>query len=219
MKLASGIDICAVTHIAFSMKKKSKSHVSKATLPLIAAETAAAPIAASFRSLALNELAVVDWDTMLVEKLWFEQLWGSHRAFLQRGYKTVERKHEKLVIDGATDLTWQRSGSPAAVTYDDAKKYIHGLNKQKFAGYKDWRLPTLDEAMSLLKPRKSRNDLYIDPAFNQTQQWVWTMDEADAGVPWVVTFRAGCCYVPIASHYYVRAVRGEFWFQGNTNES
>ncbi|MGH7450331.1 MAG: DUF1566 domain-containing protein [bacterium] len=197
------------------MKRKKKLHLPKATLPLIVAETAAAQITVPFRSLALNELTVVDWDTMLAEKLWFEKLWSKHGAFLQRGYKTVGRKHEKLVIDRATELTWQQSGSSDAVTYDDAEKYIHELNKQKFAGYKDWRLPTLDEAMSLLKPHKSGNDLFIEPAFDQTQKWIWTLDESDAGVPWVVTFRAGCCYVPSESQYYVRAVRGEFWFPGN----
>jgi serine/threonine-protein kinase len=119
------------------------------------------------------------------------------------------------VIDRATELTWQRSGSPEALTYDDAEKYIHDLNKRKLAGYKDWRLPTLDETMSLLKPHKSGRTLYIDPVFDQRQKWIWTWDESDAGVSWVVTFRAGCCYVPSDSHYYVRAVRGEFWFPGN----
>ncbi|MGH7599418.1 MAG: DUF1566 domain-containing protein [bacterium] len=197
------------------MKRKKKSPVPKSTLPLNVAENAAAPIAAPFRSLALNELTVVDWGTMLAEKLWFEKLWGSHRAFLRRGYKTVERKREKLVIDNATELTWQRSGSSNAVIYNDAKKYIRELNKQKFAGYNDWRFPTLDEAMSLVKPHKGGNDLYIDPAFDQTQKWIWTMDESDAEVPWVVTFRAGCCYVPSESQYYVRVVRGEFWFPGD----
>ncbi len=132
-----------------AMKKKSKSHVPKATLPLIVAETAVAQIAAPFRSQALNELAIGDWDAMVAEKLWFEKRWNSHRAFLQRGCKTVDHKREKLVIDRATELTWQRSGSSDAITYNEAKKYIHELNKQKFAGYNDWRFPTLDEAMSL----------------------------------------------------------------------
>jgi hypothetical protein len=68
--------------------------------------------------------------------------------------------------------------------------------------------------MSLLKPYKSDNDLYIDPTFDQKQKWIWTLDESDAGVPWVVTFHVGCCYVPSAPLYYVRAVRGEFWFPG-----
>jgi hypothetical protein len=197
------------------MKKKAKSPVPKVTLPLIVAENAAAPSAAPFRSLALNELGVGDWDAMVAEKLWFEKRWSSHRAFLRRGYKIVERKREKLVIDRATELTWQRSGSNDVVTYDEAKKYIHELKKQKFAGYNDWRFPTLDEAISLVQPYKSANDFYIDPAFDVAQKWIWTMDESEAGAPWVVTFRAGCCYVPADSHYYVRAVRGEFWFPGN----
>ncbi len=119
------------------------------------------------------------------------------------------------MIDKTTKLTWQQAGSSDAVTYDDAKKYIHDLNKQKLAGYKDWRLPTLDDAMSLLEPHKSDSDLHIEPAFDQTQKWIWTMDESEAEVPWVVTIRAGCCYVPSDSQHCVRAVRGEFWFPRN----
>jgi hypothetical protein len=99
------------------------------------------------------------------------------------------------------------------LTYNDAEKYIHELNQRKFAGNKDWRLPTLAEAMFLLEPRKPKKDgtLYLDPVFDHTQQWIWTQDESHTGVPWVVTFRTGCCYVPIDRFYFVRAVRGEYW--------
>jgi hypothetical protein len=167
-----------------------------------------------FRSQPLNKLSASDADALLYEKNIFEQRWNNKRASHFR-CQLIKQGGKKLVSDKTTKLTWQQSGSTNAVTYNDAEKYIHDLNKKKFAGHKDWRFPTLDEAMSLLRPRKSENDLYIDPAFDQTQQWIWTMDEADAEAPWVVTFRAGCCYVPVESQYYVRAVRGELWFPGD----
>jgi hypothetical protein len=168
-----------------------------------------------FRSQPLNKLSASDAEALVYEKNIFEQRWNSKSAALRFRCQAVKHGGKKVVIDKTTKLTWQQSGSTNAVTYNDAGKYIRELNKEKFAGHKDWRFPTLDEAMSLLRPRKSGGDLYIDPAFDRTQQWIWTMDEADAEVPWVVTFRAGCCYIPITSQYYVRAVRGEFWFPGD----
>lgn len=168
-----------------------------------------------FRSQPLNQLSASDTDALLYEKNIFERCWNSKSAAHRFQCQTIKHGGKKLVLNKTTKLTWQQSGSSDAVTYNQAKKYIHDLSKQKFASYKDWRFPALDEAMSLLKPRKSDNGLYIDSAFDPKQQWIWTMDDADAEVPWVVTFRAGCCYVPNDTHYYVRAVRGEFWLPGD----
>ncbi len=53
------------------------------------------------------------------------------------------------VYDTATALTWTRDGSlvPSGevVTWSSAKRFIEDLNKQKFGGFNDWRLPTLKE--------------------------------------------------------------------------
>jgi len=165
-----------------------------------------------FRSQPLNLLSTSDLDNLLYQKEVFERRWNKKR---QNPYKSTKRGGKKLVIDNVTELTWQQSGSPVAVTYADAEKYIRELNEQKFASYKDWRLPTLDEAMSLLQPFKNDRDLYIDPEFDRGQPWIWTDEETDAGVAWVVTFRSGTCYVPVDTCYFVRAVRGELWFPEN----
>jgi len=88
-----------------------------------------------------------------------------------------------------------------------AEEYIQKLNKDHFAGCTGWRLPTLEEAMSLMEPKK-HGDLYIDPVFDKTQRWIWTADNASAGVAWVVGFYGGGCYNSRLHLYvYVRAVR------------
>ena len=122
-------------------------------------------------------------------------------------YQDNERNGAETIMDYATGLMWQRSGSAHSMLYADAEQYIGDLNNQKFAGYADWRLPTLEEAMSLMEPTKRNGDLYIDPVFDKTQRGVWTADKASAGVAWYVSFYDGNCHFYVFHFYYVRAVR------------
>ena len=57
--------------------------------------------------------------------------------------------------------------------WNKAKEWVRGLCGRGYAGYHDWRLPTLEEAASLLESNK-RNGVYIDPIFSNKQDWVWT---------------------------------------------
>jgi len=72
---------------------------------------------------------------------------------------------DSVVIDRAIDLTWQQSGSGYTMNYESAQVYIDSLNSVGFASYDDWRLPTLEEAMSLMEPQPQNGDLYIDAVF------------------------------------------------------
>ncbi|GEM_PF-2618979 len=118
----------------------------------------------------------------------------------------------KVVVDHATGLMWQQSGSAGPITFADAQKYILELNTKTtqgfvVVGFNEWRLPTLDEAMSLME-REKTNGLHIDPIFDPNQWWIWTVDKANADTAWVVTFDAGrCTYGRFNIKCYVRAVR------------
>ncbi|MGH7451100.1 MAG: DUF1566 domain-containing protein, partial [bacterium] len=118
------------------------------------------------------------------------------------------RQNGMVIFDHVTGLRWQQSGSPNRMTYANAEKYISDLNNHRFADYNDWRLPTLEEAMSLMELEKKHGGLYIDPVFDQTQQWIWTADKESAGWTWVVGFHYGYCnLVRVDDDIYVRAVR------------
>ena len=112
------------------------------------------------------------------------------------------------VTDRATGLTWEKSGSPDTLKYEGAKAYIEKLNRDRFAGHADWRLPTVDELASLLEPEEKNGDLYIDPIFDKKQRWCWTSDQRASGGAWHVVFSSGLAYRDgLVSGHYVRAVR------------
>lgn len=129
---------------------------------------------------------------------------------IKHQYKSVKRHGEKLVVDHATGLTWQRSGSKITINYLDAERYILDLNNRNFAGHNDWRLPTLEEAMALMEPTvKMRmipllirmllgifhfpGVLHIDSVFDSSQLWIWTSSKPSAGMAWYVLYDYGGC--------------------------
>ncbi len=116
----------------------------------------------------------------------------------------------RIIIDEATGLMWQQGGSESSIKYEDAEEMIRKHNEYSLAGFNDWRLPTLEEAMSLMEPKK-QNGLYINPIFNSKQRWVW-MSDLFQGVSegaWVVDFGSGCNWTALDDDSYVRAVRTE----------
>jgi hypothetical protein len=116
------------------------------------------------------------------------------------GHSTIKHDYnfktiggDKVVVDKATGLMWHQNGSDSSMRYKKAKKWIRKLNKRGYAGYQDWRLPTVEEAASLLASSKNNSDLYIDPIFSNMQEWIWTGDEFDDGseAAWDVSFHDG----------------------------
>ena len=129
---------------------------------------------------------------------------------VKHDYLQEQIQGDKVVSDKTTGLMWQQSGSDSTVLFKDAQSWINKINAKGYAGYKDWRLPTLEEAMSLME-RSKKNDLYINPVFDRKQYWIWTCDtegSREARV-WVVNFSYGSCgNRPFdENNSFVRAVR------------
>ena len=99
------------------------------------------------------------------------------------GHSTINHDYEEniidddnIVIDHATGLMWHQSGSFKNISWKSAKRWVIKLNENGYAGFTDWRLPTLEEAVSLLEPSAKNGNQFIDPAFDKTQSSVWTCD-------------------------------------------
>lgn len=119
--------------------------------------------------------------------------------------------NDGMVVNNQTcGLTWQQAGSAKEMNYQDAKIYVSMLNKDRFAGYGGWRLPTLEEAISLIDPAHKVGNSYAYPLFDPRQAGIWTSDCRKEGTAWVVRFDAGFCdytYTDGNVRHYVRAVR------------
>lgn len=136
-------------------------------------------------------LLVEDVKILLKNRGFFESSWNASGKGVSHQYEL--QFNDEVVFDYASGLMWQRSGL-SNTSYEMAHKYIEDINRQRFAGYDDWRLPTLDEAMSLIEPAQTKG-LHIDPIFGENPKCIWTSDQHIIGVimAWEVLFDYGIC--------------------------
>ena len=109
-------------------------------------------------------------------------------------WQKIGREGEKLaddarqwaaVVDEKNKLMWAINPSKTAdfpnpqemKKWSEAKQWVDYVNKEKWCGYNDWRLPTIDELKSLLLFKKYKN-LYIrEDVFKDISQefyYVWS---------------------------------------------
>jgi hypothetical protein len=81
------------------------------------------------------------------------------------------------VTDRVTGLMWQKDGTSDEVSFDAALKYVQELNAKRFAGYSDWRLPTIEELCSLLEPGQNKRGQHIDMVFSGSIFACWSSDQ------------------------------------------
>jgi len=132
-----------------------------------------------------------------------------NRYVLNR-YAMKSLHRDEVVVDRETGLMWQQAASSEHMLYSLATEWINNLNKRGFAGYNDWRLPTLEEAMTLMEHAPNSAGLYIDPIFNSKRRsWMWTADRGEADSAWYVNFNYGYSRLNRinSSNNQVRAVR------------
>jgi hypothetical protein len=131
------------------------------------------------------------------------------------------------ITDKATGLMWQKSGSSRAKGWKRAQTYVKRLNRAQFAGYSDWRWPTIEELASLME-REKVNGVHIDPVFDSKQKTCWSADsnliggEGRTGSEvWIGNFAQGAMqirpwsksqnlitlYPQFDASFYIRAVR------------
>ncbi len=102
----------------------------------------------------------------------------------------VDSGDERTVIDLRTNLMWQRGGVDIT-SIRQMRKAIAELKAQSYAGYDDWRMPTIEEAMSLMEPELNDKGVYLHPAFSRKQPFIFVEARRRPGGYWFVDYKQG----------------------------
>jgi hypothetical protein len=163
---------------------------------------------AVYKTLTLNDVA-----RLMKKGGFFSKCYDWNREYCNpegdfaNDYKAETLQGQPVVLDRKSGLMWHRGGTYKSLRFKDAEAWVEGLNRSGYAGFKDWRLPTLREAATLLENRKKNGPLYIDAVFSKEQGWIWTGDICSSSGGWVVTFLGGTVAKPGYGLYFVRPVR------------
>jgi DNA-binding winged helix-turn-helix (wHTH) protein len=130
--------------------------------------------------------------------------------------QVLEEAQALVVVDHVTELMWEKGAFEFSrfSSHPTREERIAELNTRKFAGFDDWRLPTLEEAMSLVTTyeealatkRAGKETIHLHPVFERTgSHRIWTSDSGiwtilrgqdgkeEYSVQWVVDFLEGRC--------------------------
>ncbi|HEX9974426.1 MAG TPA: DUF1566 domain-containing protein [bacterium] len=156
-----------------------------------------------------KQLCDEDVAAMIARHKFFDKKKNENGHDIVKTFEFREINGEKVIFDSDSGLMWQKSGSLRSMWLETAKQWIEELNRISYAGHNDWRLPTLEEAMSLMKKERLNGDMHIDLMFDKNQTSIWTSDMTTAGSrAWVVFFNYGSCYANCFDfNNFVRAVR------------
>ena len=100
-----------------------------------------------------------------------------------------------VVVDYATRLMWNRHASESIYTWYKAGNHVKELNAKRYAGYSDWRMPTVEEIASLMEITKSSGGGYIDSIFIPEAVFdCWTADRKKYDTAQDTAWMAGFSY-------------------------
>ena len=158
-----------------------------------------------------EDIAEGDVQVMLLKHNFYSSCWHYNEDFCNPDGNfdnTFIDNGDGTVTDLRTKLMWQKSGSLNIVTWGDARAYVQQLNRLDFAGYSDWRLPTLEELTSTMESSWENGDLFIDSVFDRQQKNCWSSDTNGPERAWKANFHLGYI-IDNLLHYEnsVRAVR------------
>jgi serine/threonine protein kinase len=131
-----------------------------------------------------------DVRAILKSRNFFEKYYNKTGNF-ENHYELQTINGQTVIMDYSTGLMWMRAGSGDYMDYEKALKWVESLNGEKFAGFSDWRIPTLEEAASLMENKENRFNLFIDKIFAKEQRYIWTGDTFGNDKAWALDFYAG----------------------------
>ncbi|MBN1757776.1 MAG: DUF1566 domain-containing protein [Chitinispirillaceae bacterium] len=104
---------------------------------------------------------------------------------------------DSVVTDTLTGIMWQRFASPRPVTFGKLESVITAMNTGRWQGYANWRMPTIEELLTLLTPDRNRFGHYLPDRWNSNADDIWSCNPACDSLSirwmWVVRMSHGRC--------------------------
>nr|MBF0222886.1 DUF1566 domain-containing protein [Desulfobulbaceae bacterium] len=97
------------------------------------------------------------------------------------------------VVDLRTKLMWQSAGLDLCSIRSMTGKIVQ-LNIDGFAGYNDWRMPTVEEAMSLMETTPNAKGSHLHPCFSKEQPFIFVAARRKPTGYWFVDYKRGRLY-------------------------
>lgn len=116
-------------------------------------------------------------ETFAVDRLW-HPLYPACHQFMVRDAGTL--------LDKTANLLWQRRASDQPVAWKTAVNMVARLNETCFAGIDVWRLPTVNELLTLTRDPTLPADENDRSPFLDNHDWFWSCDRRSAANSWYV---------------------------------
>ena len=139
---------------------------------------------------------------------------GADAPGFTAGFSRDDAKN--VVTDSVYKLMWQDGEEIFKGDYDEAVKYCENLN---FAGFDDWRLPTVNELLSITDDTRFKpaiNKAFKNVAYETNDKgeksygWYWSSTRSADGSSnaWIVLFGNGSgSWDDVSNRNFVRCVR------------
>jgi len=137
------------------------------------------------------------------EAFGLDQLWRPRQYALG----DFQEDLDGLVRDAINGLLWEGHGSRYPLTWEQACAYIDGLNQDALGGRTDWRLPTVDELITLFTGRIEPGEFCLQPAFDPRKARLWSSDTKAFTAAWYADAELGFVWWQDRTcRFFVRAV-------------
>ena len=121
----------------------------------------------------------------------------------------LQARDDGTVSHAATGLQWETGGCDFPLTRDEAEAYVEARNALRFAGHDDWRLPTVDELLTLVDAGVTVGDPCVASVFAPLPDPLWTSDRKSYMASWFVSAAMGFVgWQDDTCRFGVRLVRG-----------
>jgi len=138
-------------------------------------------------------ISLKDVGVMMLRNNFFDKSLNKSGSFKNK-YEKRTNNGDAVLFDMAAHLEWYAGPLPKEMNFKKADKWVKVLNSKRYGGYASWRLPTLEEAASLLRKTVNSRGLHMDPVFSGNLKSIWTGDEQRLQTYWVIRFDEGIAY-------------------------